>query len=128
MHAYVRTYVHVCARACMHVCMYVCTLEPRMTVTSLVRLPHHWGHHFAVPNCIPQCNLAPCNTVTSPLRSLLPSPMGDRIREVPLYVCVCVVHVRACIHRCTQVCRQVHVCMHVYIQGSIYIYIYMYIP
>ena len=26
-----------------------------------------------------------CNTVTSPLRSLLPSPVGDRRGEVPLY-------------------------------------------
>ena len=46
--------------------------------------PHHYGHSFPVPNCIPQRNLTPCNTVTS----LLPSPVGDRIREVPLYLLV----------------------------------------
>ena len=57
-------------------------------VTSLVRSPHHYGHPFSVPNCIPQCNLAPFNTVTSPLRSLLPSPAGDRIREVPLNLAI----------------------------------------
>ena len=48
----------------------LCTVKPRLTVTSLVRSPHP----FAVPNCIPQCNFAPSNRVTSPLRSLLPSP------------------------------------------------------
>ena len=30
--------------------------------------------------------LTSCNMVTSPLRSLLPSPVGDRISEVPSYV------------------------------------------
>ena len=30
----------------------------------------------------------PCNIVTSLLRSLLSSPMGDRIREVPLYLLI----------------------------------------
>ena len=30
--------------------------------------------------------VTPCNMVTSPLRSHLGSPMGDRIREVPLYL------------------------------------------
>ena len=32
--------------------------------------------------------LAPCNTVTSTLRSLLSSPVGDRISDVPLYISV----------------------------------------
>ena len=59
-----------------------CTVKPRLTVTSLVRLPHHYGHPCSVPNCIPQCKFAPCNKVTSPLRSLLSSPVGDRINEV----------------------------------------------
>ena len=62
-----------------------CTVEPRLTVTSLVRSPHHYGHPGSVPNCIPQCRLAPCNMVTSPLRSLLSSAVVDRISEVPLY-------------------------------------------
>ena len=30
--------------------------------------------------------ITPCNTVTSPLRSLLPSPVGDLNSEVPLYI------------------------------------------
>ena len=30
--------------------------------------------------------VSPCNTVTSPLWSLLPSPTGDRNSEVPLYL------------------------------------------
>ena len=29
--------------------------------------------------------LAPCNTVTPPLRSLMPSPVGGRTSEVPRY-------------------------------------------
>ena len=63
------------------------TVEPHLTVTSLVRSPHHYGHPCSVPNCIPQCKLASCNMVTSQLRSRLPSPVGDRITisEVPLY-------------------------------------------
>ena len=61
------------------------TVEPRLTVTSLVRSPHHYGHPCSVPYCIPQCKLALCNTGTFTLRSLLPSPMGDRTSEVPLY-------------------------------------------
>ena len=61
------------------------TVEPHLTATSLVRSPHHYGHPCSVPNCIPQCKLAPCNMVTSQLRSRLPSPVGDRISEVPLY-------------------------------------------
>ena len=64
------------------------TVEHRLTVTSLVRSPHQYGHPCSVPNCIAQCKLAPCNTVTSPLRSLLSSVtvlvrfhciMGDQI-------------------------------------------------
>ena len=62
------------------------TVEPRLTVTSLVRSPHNYGHPGSVPICILQCKLAPCNTVTYPLRSLLPSPGGDLISEVPLYI------------------------------------------
>ena len=30
--------------------------------------------------------ITPCNVVTSPLRSLLPSPVGDLNSEVPLYL------------------------------------------
>ena len=63
----------------------VTTVESRLTVTSLVRSPHHYGHPWSVPNCIIQGKLAPCNKVTSPLRSLLLSPAGDHISEVPLY-------------------------------------------
>ena len=63
----------------------LCTVEPHLTVTSLVKPPHHYGHLCSVPNCIPPCKLAPCSMVTSPLRSLLSSPVGDRNSEVPLY-------------------------------------------
>ena len=61
-----------------NVCMYSGT-------SAYVRSPHHYGHTGSVPNCMAQCKLASCNTVTSPLRSLLPSPVGARISEVPLY-------------------------------------------
>ena len=54
-------------------------------VTSLVRSPQNYGHPWSVPNCILQWKLAPCNKVTSPLMSRLPSPAGDRISEIPLY-------------------------------------------
>ena len=74
-----------------------CTVEPRLTVTSLIRSPHHYGHSCSVPNCIPQCNLAPCNTVNSPLRSLLPSHVGHRIREVPLYIYIIILRKTACL-------------------------------
>ena len=62
------------------------TVEPHLTVTSLVRKPPHYSHPGSVPNCIPQCKYPPCNKVTSPLRSLLPSPVGDLNSEVPLYL------------------------------------------
>ena len=38
-----------------------------------LRSPHHYGHPCPVPNCILLCKLAPCNKVTSPLRSLAQS-------------------------------------------------------
>ena len=60
------------------------TVEPRLAVTSLVRKPPHYSHR-GVPNCISQCK-TPCNKVTSPLRSLLPSPVGDLNSQVPLYM------------------------------------------
>ena len=56
-----------------------------LRTTSLVRYPHHYGLTWSVPNCILQCKLAPCTKVTSPLSSLLPSPVGGRICEGPLY-------------------------------------------
>ena len=31
------------------------TVEPHLTVTSLVRKPPHYSHRGSVPNCIPQC-------------------------------------------------------------------------
>ena len=34
----------------------VTTVEPRLTVTSLVRSPHQYGHPCRVPNCVPQFN------------------------------------------------------------------------
>ena len=33
----------------------VITVEPHLTVTSLVRKPPHYSHRGSVPNCIPQC-------------------------------------------------------------------------
>ena len=45
--------------------IYTSTVEPHLTVTSLVRSPHHYGHPCSVPNCIPQCKLAP--VIWSPL-------------------------------------------------------------
>ena len=62
-----------------------CTVKTHFTVTSFVRSPHHYGHICLVPNYIPPCKFAPCNTDTSPLRSLLPRPMGDHNSEVSLY-------------------------------------------
>ena len=41
--------------------------------------------HSSYPVNSTQCKSAPCNTLTSPLRSLLPNPMGDRNSEVQLY-------------------------------------------
>ena len=64
-------------------------MEPHLTVTSLVRKPPNYSHPGSVPNYIPQCKLPPCNKVTSPLRSLLPSPVRDLNSEVPLYVFLC---------------------------------------
>ena len=52
-------------------------LQGSYALIQLGTLPY--GHHCSVPNCISQCKLAPCNTITSPLRSLLPSSVGDRI-------------------------------------------------
>ena len=37
------------------------------------------------PNLYSTVQITPCNKVTSPLRSLLPSPVGDLNSEVPLY-------------------------------------------
>ena len=65
--------------------MHLSTVEPHLTVTSLVRKPPNYSHPGSVPNYIPQCKLPPCNMVTSPLRSLLPSPVRDLNSEVPLY-------------------------------------------
>ena len=61
------------------------TVQPHLTVTSLLKSRHHYGHPCSVPNCTPQCKLTPCNTVTSPLRSLLPRHVDVRNTEVPLY-------------------------------------------
>ena len=33
----------------------ICTVEPCLTVTSLVRKPPHYSHRGSVPNCIQQC-------------------------------------------------------------------------
>ena len=38
------------------------------------------------PNLYSTVQITPCNKVTSPLRSLLPSPVGDLNSEVPLYI------------------------------------------
>ena len=38
------------------------------------------------PKLYSTVEITPCNKVTSPLRSLLPSPVGDLNSEVPLYV------------------------------------------
>ena len=42
------------------------------------------------PKLYSTVQITPCNKVTSPLRSLLPSPVGDLISEVPLYYSDCV--------------------------------------
>ena len=39
------------------------------------------------PKLYSTVQITPCNKVTSPLRSFLPSPVGDLNSEVPLYVC-----------------------------------------
>ena len=65
---------------------YGISLQWNPALRSLVRSPHHYGHPSSVPSCIPRCKLALCNMVTSPMRSLLPSPAGDRISEVPRYM------------------------------------------
>ena len=57
-------------------------------VTSLVRSTLRCGHPCSVPNDDPEYKeyeVCLCNMATSPLRSLLLSPMGDRNCEVPLY-------------------------------------------
>ena len=65
------------------------TVESHCMVTSLIRLPHHYGHDCSVQKLYSgaknRFNVAPCNMVTSTLRSPLPSPAGDRNSEVPLY-------------------------------------------
>ena len=45
---------------------------------------HLTSHPGSVPNCISR-QITPCNKVTSQLRSLVPSPVGDPNSEVPLY-------------------------------------------
>ena len=35
--------------------MLLSSVEPHLTVTSLVRKPPHYSHPGSVPNCIPQC-------------------------------------------------------------------------
>ena len=71
-----------------YTCYYRYTVEPRLTVTSLVRSSHHYGHPSSVQKCIPPCKLAPCNTVASPLRSLLSSPMDYCDSTVPNFVLI----------------------------------------
>ena len=66
-----------------------------LTVTSLVRSPHHYtvlqitvtlARAQIVFHSAKNRKLAPSDMVTSSLRSLLLSPMGDRISEVPLFL------------------------------------------
>ena len=42
------------------------------------------------PKLYSTLQITPCNKVTSPLRSLLPSPVGDLNSEVPLYIHYCI--------------------------------------
>ena len=44
------------------------------------------------PNLYPTVQITPRNKVTSPLRSLLPSPVGDLNSEIPLYEVLVVKH------------------------------------
>ena len=60
-------------------------MEPRFT---LVRSPHYTVIIAQSQTAFHSSNnmrLAPCDTITSPLGSLLPSIVGDYIRDVPLY-------------------------------------------
>ena len=69
------------------------TVEPRLTVTSLVWSLQHYGHPCSVPIILfyraKNRTLAHCNTVTSQLRSVLPRPVGERNGEVPIYMYTC---------------------------------------
>ena len=65
--------------------MVVYTMEPHITVTSLVRNPPHYSHRGSAPKLYFTVQITPWNKVTSPLRSLLTSPVGDLNSEVPLY-------------------------------------------
>ena len=67
------------------------TVEPHLMVTSLVRKPPHYSHPGSVPNMYSTVQITPCNKVTSPLRSLLPSPVGELNSKVPLY-CILLYH------------------------------------
>ena len=59
--------------------------SPEGHLTNKVTSP--LGSPFPTPKLNYTLTFTPCNTVTYPLRSLLPSPMGDLIIEVPLYCC-----------------------------------------
>ena len=48
------------------------------------------------PKLYSTVQITPCNRVTSPLRSLLPSPVGDLNSEVPLYRINIVITISVC--------------------------------
>ena len=58
------------------------TVEPHLTVTSLLRKPPHYSH-CGCPKLNSTVQITPCNRVTSPLRSLLLSVVGD-LNSIPL--------------------------------------------
>ena len=59
-----------------------------MWKTSLVRSPHHYGHLFSAPNCIPPCKLAACleyGHLSIKVTFAQPHGPGERNSEVPLF-------------------------------------------
>ena len=104
--------VHDCACYCMHTCLLMLikiqienTQSTDPKVLLKVKTSHLWeysgtspyGHltskktsqlqsPWLSPNLYSIVQITPCNKVTSPLRSLLPSPVGDLNSEVPLYL------------------------------------------
>ena len=56
------------------------------------------------PKLYSTVQMIPCNKVTSPLRSLLPSPVGDLNSEVPLYIYIqCDFSILAGVYYCCKV-------------------------
>ena len=58
----------------------------KKALTSKKTFPLH--SPWLSPKLYSTVEITPCNKVTSPLKSLLPSPVGDLNSEVPLYTIV----------------------------------------